>query len=222
MKFYICGAPEDALVTTEFINLLEDCNHTASTNHRRDRSGAGLRESLRGIETSDALVFCISPNTIDLNWCLWELQEAVKCRKRILPLLIDKNTRIPVWFHERKILEFNEVRSLKTRALVISGLEEYLASITPKELPETVHVAMQEDIDREHQEALAEQTRLEQETTLAKAEHPVLEPPDDDEPPTANSSLGIGCNLQTFWILRLGALFLTFGACVGMASTGQA
>ncbi len=64
-------------------------NLTSWTDTHDIKTGVKFEDAIReGIERADNLVFLISPASIKSDFCLWELELAIKYHKRIVPILV--------------------------------------------------------------------------------------------------------------------------------------
>ena len=75
--------------------LMREC-YTIWMNKTDIKTGTAFQEAInQGIEGADNFVYLLSPDSLESEYCMQELSQALTNNKRIIPLLIDSNLKIP-------------------------------------------------------------------------------------------------------------------------------
>ena len=94
--------------------------------------GQGWKQQLSdAIERSDALVYCITPESIDSEWCQWELAKAVELEKPAIPVLMQARTNIPETLSELQYVDFSDGPTGDAVARLMGGLQQ----LAPAQIP---------------------------------------------------------------------------------------
>lgn len=83
------------------------------------------------IERSDALVYCITPESIASEWCQWELAKAVELEKPVIPVLMQARTKIPKTLNELQYVDFSDGPTGDAVARLMGGLQQ----LSPVQIP---------------------------------------------------------------------------------------
>lgn len=60
------------------------------------------------IQRCDILLFVASRESLESQWCLWELQEAYRQNKPIIPVKLRRNIQPPAWLNEIQFIDFSD------------------------------------------------------------------------------------------------------------------
>jgi len=89
MRLYISYARADtALVKSQVVAVLRAANHDPWFDHALIPGQSWKQQLEEQIERCDALVYAITPNSVQSQWCQWEYRQAVELGKPILPLML--------------------------------------------------------------------------------------------------------------------------------------
>lgn len=96
MRLFISYARVDkALVKDWVVSRLTAGGHEVWFDDRLF-AGQGWEQQLSDeIQRSDTLVYCMTPESVNSEWCRWELRKAKEFGKSIIPVLLQARTVIP-------------------------------------------------------------------------------------------------------------------------------
>jgi uncharacterized protein YraI len=83
------------------------------------------------IKRSDALVYCITPESIASEWCQWELAKAVDLSKPVIPVLLQARTQLPDQLKKVQYVDFSEGPTGDAVARLMGGLQNLSLSQIP-------------------------------------------------------------------------------------------
>lgn len=83
------------------------------------------------IKRSDALVYCITPESIASEWCQWELAKAVEFGKPVVPVLLQVRTKIPDSLSQLQYVDFSDGPTGDAVARLMGGLQR----LSPAQIP---------------------------------------------------------------------------------------
>lgn len=85
--------------------------------------GRDWREQLlEEIERSSAFVYAMTPESVTSEYCLWELKEATKLQKPIIPVKLQTNTNIPDLLKSIQHVDFTQGPTNQAIAKLLHGL----------------------------------------------------------------------------------------------------
>jgi hypothetical protein len=80
----------------------------------------------------DAFVYAISQHSLESEWCRWELEQAIKLRKPVIPIVLETGLTLPPSLLDYQYIDLSEEPSPQTIARLMRGL---YAAQTPRRLP---------------------------------------------------------------------------------------
>jgi len=83
------------------------------------------------IERSDALVYCMTPESVDSDWCRWELARAVDLGKPVIPVLMQARTQLPDQLKKLQYVDFSDGPTGDAVAQLMGGLQ----NLSPAQIP---------------------------------------------------------------------------------------
>lgn len=90
MRVFISYSRGDSEVADRMVEALEALEHTVTIDRRSLPYGEEWQEQLAGlIRACDTVVWLVSARSTDSKWCLWELGEAQREAKRLIPVRIE-------------------------------------------------------------------------------------------------------------------------------------
>jgi len=88
-EVFLCHAEEDRAAFEQVYEALTRAGLTVWSNWHDIQTGVEFQEAInRGIETTDNIVYLLSPESANSPWCQLEIEYAVTLNKRIIPVLI--------------------------------------------------------------------------------------------------------------------------------------
>lgn len=130
MKLFVSYARIDEYKIYEIVDILRAASFDP---HWDDQIAPGddwKKELQVKIESSEAFIFLMSPDSVNSDWCLWELNKASELSKPIIPILIRDNTEIPLSIKQLNYLDARgQIRNSKVAQLVVKlmGLKQNLS-----------------------------------------------------------------------------------------------
>jgi uncharacterized protein YgiM (DUF1202 family) len=145
MQLFLSYAHVDKpIVKSWIVDTLLSGSHDVWFDERLVAGGDWKQQLFKAIQQRDALVFCITPESIKSEWCQWELAQAVKLGKPILPVLLQGRTTIPESLSDIQIVDFSNGATSDAVARLMGGLQKLsttqvtFAPINPKGKPTEV------------------------------------------------------------------------------------
>lgn len=83
------------------------------------------------IKRSDALVYCMTPESVDSEWCQWELKRAVDLGKAVIPVLMQARTQLPDQLKKLQYVDFSNGPTGDAVAKLMGGLQ----NLSPAQIP---------------------------------------------------------------------------------------
>ena len=86
---FLCHAATDQDILAKVDKALSRAGLTAWSSERDIQSGVDFQEAIKqGIETTDNVVYLLSPESIESTYCQFEIDYALSLNKRIIPVLV--------------------------------------------------------------------------------------------------------------------------------------
>lgn len=122
MRLFISYARADKTqVQKVVVRALEHENHDVWIDDRLIAGQSWQLQLREQIATSDALIFVITPDSVESDWCEWELFTAAQLGKPILPILLKPVDALPEYLAQIHFVDFsNGVTKARMRDLRIS------------------------------------------------------------------------------------------------------
>ena len=86
---------------------------------------------LEQIRQTDAFIYALTPSSVASEWCQWEYAEAVRLRKRVIPVLL-KNTVLPISLQKIQYVNFTGGSLAEAGARLIKSLSDEPIFISPE------------------------------------------------------------------------------------------
>ncbi len=83
------------------------------------------------IKRSDALVYCVTPESIASEWCQWELAKAIEFGKPVVPVLMQGRTKISRSLSQLQYVDFSDGPTGDAVARLMEGLQQ----LSPAQIP---------------------------------------------------------------------------------------
>lgn len=124
MKLFISYAHVDKSIVKEWIvDKLISGGHAVWFDDRIS-TGSDWKQTLDDeIQRCDALVFAMTPESVKSKWCLWELDKAIECRKGIIPVLLQSNTKVPKQLLSIQYVDFSNGATGDAVARLMGGIQ---------------------------------------------------------------------------------------------------
>lgn len=135
MRLFISYSHADKPLVTEIAKLFEEAGLEVWFDHQL-LPGEKWQEVLyEEISRSDVFVYALSPESVNSQWCQWEYETAAKLGKRILPILLQKNTPLPEELKQYQYADFSDTLDATSVARLMGGLARMAVSIPPGSKP---------------------------------------------------------------------------------------
>ncbi|GAB4422064.1 MAG: hypothetical protein Kow00106_19190 [Anaerolineae bacterium] len=135
MRLFISYSHADKPLVTEIAKLFIEAGYEVWFDHRL-LPGESWKEILsQEISQSDVFVYALSPESVNSQWCQWEYATAAKLGKRILPILLQKNTPLPEELKQYQYADFSDTLDATSVARLMGGLARMAVSIPPGSKP---------------------------------------------------------------------------------------
>ena len=132
MRLFISYAHVDkAIVKDWFVSKLVAGGHDVWFDDRLV-AGQDWKQQLNDeIERSDALVYCMTPESVTSDWCQWELARAVDLGKPVIPVLMQARTQLPDQLKKLQYVDFSDGPTGDAVARLMGGLQQ----LSPAQIP---------------------------------------------------------------------------------------
>lgn len=125
MRIFISYAREDKSdVEKLIVNELNETNHQVFIDDKLKVGEEWKPQLLNAIRTSDALIYAISPDSLKSEWCQWELEQAEKVGKSIVPILLKVTSNIPDNLSKFQYVDFSRRVTDNDVKKLISNLDD--------------------------------------------------------------------------------------------------
>src|SRR5688572_10079391 len=132
MQLFISYAHVDKAIVKEWIvDILEQGGYTVWFDKKLIPAIAWKKQLSDAIKSSNVLVYCMTPESIASEWCQWELEQAVKSGKPVIPVLMQPRTKIPPQLAEVQYVDFSNGATGDAVARLMGGLQQLL----PQQIP---------------------------------------------------------------------------------------
>lgn len=122
MRLFISYAREDQAMVQKIADLLEKGDHEPWFDEHLQAGERWKDQILREIQKRDIFVYVLTPPSAESEYCLWEYREAVDHGKPILPILLQKDTKLPPGLDELQYVDFTDGLSADSTARLMGGL----------------------------------------------------------------------------------------------------
>jgi hypothetical protein len=136
-RIFISYAHVDYPLVVQLVDLLRAGNHDPWFDHRLV-VGRDWKEQLReAIVQCDGFLYALTPESVTSEWCQWEMGEAVKLGKPIIPVLLQAKTQVPDALKRYQYADFSDGQTPIAVARLMSGLTNMAVTISPQEVSQT-------------------------------------------------------------------------------------
>lgn len=136
MRLFISYARVDKPLVEQIIEIFREGGHDPWFDHRLLPGQEWKQVLLRQIRECDVFAYMLSPEAVESEWCQWEFAEAVKLDKPIIPVLLQKNTPIPVALSRYQYADFSDGITPKATARLMGGLGAIVVTIPLEDMPQ--------------------------------------------------------------------------------------
>lgn len=132
MRLFISYARVDKPIVKDWIvSPLEAGSYTVWFDERLT-AGQGWQQQLAdAIQNTDALVYCMTPESIASEWCQWELAKAVELNKPVIPVLMQARTELPEYLQKLQNVDFTNGPIGDAVGRLIGGLQNLSTTQLP-------------------------------------------------------------------------------------------
>jgi|GEM_PF-2022113 len=135
MRLFISYAHIDLWQVTQLVELLRNANHEVWFEDTLPPGEAWQAHLLEKIQSCDALVYVLSPESAASAWCKWEYAQAASLNKPIIPVLIRANTTLPDALKSTPYADFTQGLRPESIAKLLTNLAQWGVSIPPEQRP---------------------------------------------------------------------------------------
>lgn len=133
MRLFISYAHADHFQVKQIVEILRDAGHDPWFDHRL-LPGQDWKATLQqAVNSADAFVYVLSPESIASEWCQWEFAEAVRSSKPIVPIRIQANINPPEAITRFQWADFSQGPTPQAVAQLVGGISQ--AGIVPPSTP---------------------------------------------------------------------------------------
>lgn len=136
MRLFISYARVDKPLVEQIIEIFREGGHDPWFDHRLLPGQEWKQVLLKQIRECDVFAYMLSPEAVKSEWCQWEFAEAVKLGKPIIPVLLQKNTPIPVALSCYQYADFSDGITPKATARLMGGLGAIVVTIPLEDMPQ--------------------------------------------------------------------------------------
>jgi hypothetical protein len=129
MRLFLSYAHEDKQTVRQLSDLLQDGGHNPWFDHWLLIGKQWKQELEKELRECDAFVYAISQHSLASEWCRWELEQAIKLRKPVIPIVLEKGLALPPSLLDYQYIDLSEEPSPQTIARLMRGL---YAAQTPR------------------------------------------------------------------------------------------
>lgn len=145
MRLFISYAHVDKyLVEKEIVSVLIDAGHDVWIDDRLQIGGQWAEQLFNEIESADAFIFAMTPESVASEWCQKEVNHALKLKKPIFPILLQERTAIPGSLSHYQYVDFSKGATANSVARLTNGLQQVQetdSTVKPTHIP---HVKKEE------------------------------------------------------------------------------
>src|SRR6266849_8974706 len=95
MRLFVSYAHVDEVRVAELAEILRAAGFDPWWDDRLDPGDDWKQELASRIALCDAFLFLLSADSVESEWCVWELAQATSLSKPIVPILLRAHTSIP-------------------------------------------------------------------------------------------------------------------------------
>lgn len=122
MRLFICYAHEDKPQVRQIIEILQAGGHETWFDYRLLPGQDWQTELLKSIQGSDAFIYVLTPESVVSSWCQWEFRQAVHLGKPVVPVLLQKKTKILKELQPYQYADFTDGPTPEATARLLAGL----------------------------------------------------------------------------------------------------
>ncbi|NDJ77604.1 MAG: SUMF1/EgtB/PvdO family nonheme iron enzyme [Chloroflexi bacterium] len=135
MRLFISYAHSDIAMVRSLADILQRGGHDPWYDHRLLPGQHWKTVLHESIQQCDAFVYLLSPESVASEWCQWELAEAVKLGKPVVPILIQAGTPLEPPLSELQYADFSTGMTVEGVASFMGGLTRIAATLIPEQMP---------------------------------------------------------------------------------------
>lgn len=134
MRLFISYAHENHAAVRELADLLNAGGHFVWFDDEILPGQDWKRELGQRIAASDAFVYALTQSSVHSEWCQWELAEAARLQKSIMPVMLEAAVAIPAPLRTLQYADFTKGATPVAAAKLMAGLQ-LLQKLPPSEAP---------------------------------------------------------------------------------------
>ncbi len=135
MKLFISYAHVDRYRVNELVDILRDAGYEPWFDHRLLPGQDWQAELLRAVRMCDALLYALSPESVDSEWCQWEFAQAIQMGKPVIPVLLQARTKLPEAISRFQYADFSEGPTARSVARLMGGLRVVQVVVPVEQAP---------------------------------------------------------------------------------------
>ena len=129
MRLFISYASVDRDVVREIVNVLDSAGHETWLDLWLLPGQDWRQQTISAIEKSDALIYVLTPESVESEECQWEAAKAIEKRKPIIPVLLHRRTKIPDYLAPYPYIDFTAGPTPEAVARLIANIYSLLIPV---------------------------------------------------------------------------------------------
>jgi len=131
-RLFISYAHDDKRIVTDWIvSILRAGGYDVWFDERLIAGKKWKQQLSDEIQHSDAFVYCMTPESIESEWCQWELAKAVEFGKPVIPVLMQARTQLSDQLKRLQYVDFSNGPTGDAVARLMGGLQQ----LSPAQIP---------------------------------------------------------------------------------------
>ena len=135
MKLFISYAHVDKWQINQLVEILREAGQDPWFDNKLVPGQDWKSELHSAIESCEAFVYALTPESVASEWCQWEFATAVELGKSIIPILVQPKTEIPKSISRYQYADFSDGLTPKAVAKLMGGITHIVISIPKDEAP---------------------------------------------------------------------------------------
>lgn len=155
MRIFISYAHIDIWQIQQLAAILRDAQHEVWFDPDLKPGEEWKKRLADEIASCDVLLYALSNESVESEWCQWELEQAIQQKKRIMPVIVRPKTPVPQMLSHIQYIDFSRGPTPELVQRLLAGLESLSAVIDTDDItgidPETGNsVPAQAEKQRKH------------------------------------------------------------------------
>ncbi|MBN1680547.1 MAG: toll/interleukin-1 receptor domain-containing protein [Anaerolineae bacterium] len=135
MKLFLCYEHADLPLVIPLVDILLYSQFDVWFGQKLQPDQNWKKDLRRAIGQSDVFIYTLAPLSVQSEWCLWELAQAIRMARPIVPVLLYGGVEPPDVLRGVPVADFSNGQTPRALALFMGGFHRVAVTLLPESAP---------------------------------------------------------------------------------------